>query len=348
MYFYKLLMVLLGFFLILKVEAQNNNKPPDFFKIKTTDLNYIEEDEEEEDHDHDDGDINGDLYGKSGFVDEKSMPQKDLLPRRELSIVSEDTSSINDGELSIVEVEEQIFMDCVWVKVAEHYSIWDSRNINPYKVDGLKIDSVLITLYDTSQFRYWSQPLNSCKTNSDFGFRRIRWHYGIDLDLRIGDSVMSIFDGVVRIRGWDKYGYGNYVVVRHYNGLETLYAHLTRAAVNVGDFVKAGSLLGFGGTTGRSTGPHLHLEFRYAGNPIDPKYFFDFQDCSLKGRIVWVSQSNFEYMKEARKVHFHTIRNGDSLGKIAKRYGVSVTRLCKLNGISTQTKLKIGRKLRIS
>jgi murein DD-endopeptidase MepM/ murein hydrolase activator NlpD len=336
-----------AFFFIISISkliAQNYKN--DFLKITTPQLNYVED---EADYDSTLQEITNDQFGNSGFIDEKKNPlPKDYLPLKELSIVSEDTSSIYEGEQSIVEMEEQIKMDCVWVKVAEHYTIWDSRNINPYGIDGLKVDSVLLLLYDTTISRFWCRPLKNCKLNSDFGFRRFRWHYGVDLDLQVGDSVFTIFDGVVRIKGWDRYGYGNFVLIRHFNGLETIYGHLSKVTVRVGDLVKAGDLIGFGGSTGRSTGPHLHLEFRYAGNPIDPKYLFDFNACALKGRVVWISQANFQYMKEARKIHFHVVRNGDTLSKISRKYGVPLIRLCKLNGITTKTKLRVGQKIRIS
>ena len=168
-------------------------------------------------------------------------------------------------------------IDAEWLKMHDYYAIWDSKGVNPYRVDGLKIkDSFHVSLSDSS-VQYCHFPLlNKAFISSDFGVRRYRWHYGIDLRLDIGDSVKTIFDGIVRISKYNKGGYGYYVLVRHENGLETLYGHLSKPIVAVGDSVMAGNVVGLGGNTGKSTGPHLHFEVRYKGNPIDPKRIFDF------------------------------------------------------------------------
>lgn len=334
-------MLLLGYLTALAQAPPKN--PKDFLKIKTPDIQYVTPDTS---YLHEDEIKGEDVDNEYNQEVDFNVPE-DLSPRKELPLMAEDTSTINEGEYSIVEVEEQVKFDSIWVKIAEYYSIWDSRTVNPYRVDGTTIDSVPIILYDTLIGRNWAKPLKTCRMTSDFGFRRIRWHYGIDLDLDIGDSIFAAFDGVVRIKGWDRGGYGNYVVLRHYNGLETVYGHMTRAAVVTGTYVKAGELIGYGGSTGRSTGPHLHFEIRYAGNPIDPKFFYDFSNCELRFRTCLITNQNFNYQKQARLAYFHTIRSGDSLGKLARRYGVPVSRLCRLNGISTKTKLRIGRKLRI-
>ncbi|MBF0976287.1 MAG: M23 family metallopeptidase, partial [Bacteroidetes bacterium] len=101
--------------------------------------------------------------------------------------------------------------------------------------------------------------------------RRRRYHYGTDIGLKVGDSIVSVFDGTVRIVSYDAHGYGNYIVVRHNNGLESLYAHLSQTIAVENQKVKAGELIGLGGNTGRSTGPHLHFEFRFLGNPFNTK-----------------------------------------------------------------------------
>ena len=181
---------------------------------------------------------------------------------------------------------------------------------------------------------------------SDFGFRRWRFHYGIDLKVEKGDSVLCAFDGTVRLTRRDRRGYGYFVLVRHFNGLETLYGHLARITVNPGDTIKAGVPVGLGGNTGRSTGYHLHFELRYLGNPLNPNDLIDFQSCCTKNNILQLNASHFSYKKEIDKIRFWKVRRGDTLGRIAMRTGVSISKLCKLNGIKRSTKLRIGRNLR--
>ena len=140
--------------------------------------------------------------------------------------------------------------------------------------------------------------------------------------------------------------YGNVIVIRNNNGLETLYAHLSKALVCTNQEVKSGELIGLGGSTGHSSGPHLHFEIRYLGGPINPNGIIDFNNFALLKDKLTVDSCLFEYMNDIQKARYYTVRKGDCLGKIAKRNGVSISRLCKLNGISRKTILRIGRKLR--
>lgn len=221
----------------------------------------------------------------------------------------------------------------------EEYDIWSDTKINPYQVDLKNMkDTIKI---DLSGF---SHP-GSRYITSDFGFRKWRFHYGIDLKIDKGDSVSSAFDGVVRITKRAK-DYGYYVLMRHFNGLETLYAHLSKIIVNPGDTVKSGEVIGLGGSTGRSTGNHLHFETRYLGNPINPNDLFNFSNYTVINNILLLNGKHFEYKKEIDKIRFWTIRRGDSLGRIAQRTGVSISKLCSLNGISRKSILRIGRRLR--
>lgn len=185
------------------------------------------------------------------------------------------------------------------------------------------------------------------RVTSEFGFRRWRHHNGIDLKVNKGDTIYCAFDGVVRIRRYDRRGYGYFVVVRHANGLETIYGHFSKFLVKLGDEVKAGTPIGLGGSTGRSTGPHLHLEFRYLGNPINPRDIVDFDSTyNIKNSTLLLTASNFAYKKEMAKIKYWTVRKGDTLGKISKRTGVPISRICQLNKISRKTVLRIGRRLR--
>lgn len=262
---------------------------------------------------------------------------------------------IEEEDFQYVQTDEQINAstnpdnDTNWVTIAKYFEIWDSRTINPYKINGADFkDSVQLTLFDSLTSHYYAMPLNEVYVTSKFGWRRYRWHYGTDLNLRIGDPVMSTFDGIVRIVQYQAGGYGNFIVVRHYNGLETLYGHLTRTAAKVGQKVKAGDIIGYGGSTGRSTGPHLHFEVRYEGNAIDPETIFDFANKKMKMQKFLLTPEHFRYLSNSgRKISYHRVRSGESLGSISQRYRISVAQLCRLNGITTRTVIQPGRLLRI-
>ncbi|MFN3402682.1 MAG: peptidoglycan DD-metalloendopeptidase family protein [Cytophagaceae bacterium] len=312
-------------------------KNKDFSKIKTPAIDYSVPDADN-------------ILFEEEFSDSIENNNVFFDPRKELELVSEDTTSEDEGELSIVEVSEQLKVDSIWVTIAEYFAIWDSRSVNPYKIDGAKFkDTLLINLYDTLAGLGWSMPLTGCHVTSEFGMRHSRWHYGTDLKLQVGDPVLAAFDGIVRINRFDKQGYGYYIMLRHYNGLETLYGHLVKPSdLKVGQLVRAGDVIGLGGSTGRSTGPHLHFEVRYEGNAIDPHDVYDFPNNTLKyGKVFELNPSHFEYLKVARQVFYHKVRSGETLSTISKKYRVPIATICRLNGISTKTTLKVGRRLRI-
>ncbi|PCJ65525.1 MAG: hypothetical protein COA58_08935 [Bacteroidetes bacterium] len=189
---------------------------------------------------------------------------------------------------------------------------------------------------------------------SKYGWRRSRWHKGIDIDLDIGDPVYAAFDGVVRIQRYNAGGFGNYVMIRHYNGLETIYGHLSEAIVVLNQTVRAGQVIGFGGSTGRSTGSHLHFETRLMGQAFDPAKIIDFKTFSLKNEQAFINNTWFPYIKgntinvrPAYAKRYHKIRRGDTLYGIARRHGTTVNTICRLNRISRSTTLRIGRTLRV-
>lgn len=184
--------------------------------------------------------------------------------------------------------------------------------------------------------------------NSAFGPRHRRMHYGIDIDLERGDPVVCAFEGVVRVSRFHKQ-FGHVVVVRHSNGLETLYGHLSKRSVEPGDHVEAGDTLGLGGSTGRSTGDHLHFETRYLGKPIDPQLLFDVREGELRTSTLHVHPGLFTAVaraKAAARSGQYTVRRGDTLSSIARRHRTSVAALCKLNRIRSGSKLRIGQRLR--
>lgn len=112
---------------------------------------------------------------------------------------------------------------------------------------------------------------------SRYGYRPHfgKFHHGIDVSLNRGDTVRSVLPGVVSKTGYQRGGYGRYVVVSHYGGMETLYGHLQLSLVSPGDKLQPGQPLGLGGATGNATGPHLHFETRYRGVAIDPILWFN-------------------------------------------------------------------------
>jgi len=269
--------------------------------------------------------------------------------KKRLSIVAEDTISLDWAPTNqLVQVSEQVLIDSIWVTAFEYYSSWDSKKINIYDFNPKEFkDTVQIKLFDPFFGTDWKMPLDETRITSEFGFRRYRWHHGTDLKLNVGDPVYSSFDGIVRIRSYDRTGYGYYVVVRHKNGLETLYGHLSKFRVEIGQEVKAGELIGLGGNTGRSTGPHLHFEIRYQGLSINPTEVFDFNLGSIKGQYYDVTSSSFDHVVKTQEAVYHKVRSGETLSAIARRYGVRVSTLTRLNGISTNTILKVGRRLRV-
>ncbi|GAB3635912.1 hypothetical protein GCM10027422_15020 [Hymenobacter arcticus] len=363
--FYRLpaLLLLLAFWLgaAEPAQAQRRKKKPapkaragtprnrDFFHRRTPTMRYVRPDTTS-------------IVETEEMPDAKSDAAKSVLNlSRKLSIVSEDTTSLNEGGQEIVEMSDEVLIDSSWVKVAGYYSIWDTHNINPYRVDGRRIrDTLTLRLTEPERQRFSKMPLTTTPITSGFTFRWGRWHFGVDLDLETGDSVRAAFDGVIRISKWDGGGYGNYLLVRHYNGLETLYGHLSKSLLPVGTFVRAGQVIGLGGSTGRSTGSHLHFEVRYEGNPINPTYVYNFPGYQLRGDTFTITSALFNYYNQAvrrgrshrgeptaaRQIATHKIRSGDTLSEIADRYGVRVTTLKRLNP-SLRGKLQPGKKLRV-
>jgi murein DD-endopeptidase MepM/ murein hydrolase activator NlpD len=240
-------------------------------------------------------------------------------------------------------------------------NVWSNRYVNVYRGLDVVPDTFRV---DLSNF---SMPVMG-QVTSNFGPRRRRMHYGIDLKLQVGDTVRAAFDGKVRICQYEGRGYGYYVVVRHHNGLETVYGHLSEFLVGEDDVVKSGQAIALGGNTGRSTGPHLHLELRFLGKPINPAEIIDFSNKMCHRGTYLVRGSSFSYPESSKSiayekskkstkkgnkyasgsVKYHKIKKGDTLGSIARRYGVSVKKLCSLNNLGERTVLKLGKAIRIS
>ena len=226
-----------------------------------------------------------------------------------------------------------------------YMNIWTREKINPYKtsIESLP-DSIRI---DCSDFVL---PIKG-RITSRFGARRYRYHYGVDLKLYTGEPVRVAFSGKVRIIDYERQGYGHYVVVRHNNGLETVYAHLSKVLVEHNQTVTAGDTIALGGSTGRSTGPHLHFEIRYIGNAINPENVIDFNTGTLRNNSYLITKNQtFYYQKEVlalQAVRYTTVRKGDTLSHIASRHGTSVSRICQLNNLSTRSIIRPGQRIRV-
>ena len=275
--------------------------------------------------------------------------QYDVNLARLRSIVSEEQDAFTWAPTNqLIQVSEQVQIDSIWVTAFEYYSTWDSKKVDIYNLDIRNFqDSLQLRLYDSRFGQEWKMPLDKSIVTSNFGGRWGRSHYGTDLDLETGDPVYSGFDGIVRVRGYDRYGWGYYILVRHKNGLETLYGHLSKQIAEVGDEVKAGDVLGKGGSTGRSTGSHLHYEMRYKGLAFDPEGVYDFKKGELLKQDILISKNLFSQVVKARAAAYHRVKRGDTLGSIARKYDVTMSQITKLNGISTRSILRVGQNLRI-
>ena len=224
-----------------------------------------------------------------------------------------------------------------------YHNIWLNSRVNPYDnlFDQLKEDvHIPMAGFRLPHPGYVTSP---------FGMRKHRMHKGTDIKVQIGDSIRSAWDGQVRIVGWDPHGYGYYVVVRHTNGLETIYGHLSSPLVDEYQLVDAGEVIGLGGNTGRSTGSHLHWEIRYLGEAMNPASFVDFSNGQLKNKDEYVIGIKAMKQKKAEQaaMKYHKVKQGDTLSGIAKKYGTTVKKLCQLNGIKETKILQIGMKLRV-
>jgi hypothetical protein len=237
---------------------------------------------------------------------------------------------------------------------------WDDNDCYSRVNDLTKLkDTVWLCLEDDAHGLF-TIPVNGPVT-SRYKYRNGKFHNGIDLDLVTGDTVVSAFDGVVRYSRNNSGGYGNLVIVRHYNGLETYYAHLSKLLVFSGQKVSSGQVLGLGGNTGHSFGSHLHFEVRFYDSPMNPEELINFKTQSLKKPNLllhktmfrpgvtpsdqWRQKSNGSREYVAKK--YYKVRSGDTLSGIADRNRTSVSSLCRLNGLRTTSILQIGQNLRV-
>ncbi len=240
-------------------------------------------------------------------------------------------------------------------------SKWHGKVINPIKFDMTKFKESIEFRLTEGELHEFHCPHRG-RITSCFGPRWGSFHYGTDILLNVGDTVYAAMDGIARIVTWEP-GYGYFVVLSHEGGLETLYGHLSDFLIKPEDTIKAGQPIALGGSTGYSTGPHLHFEIRFLGSPINAERIFDFYKKKLKSDNLVINSKSYDHLKNHKTNHsvsakpiynyggagalYHTIKYGDCLYNLAVQYGTSVKKICALNGITPNAKLFPGKMLRV-
>lgn len=269
----------------------------------------------------------------------------------------------NQGNGQIKLIDKSTFIDLVEDNLPPEIDIytegWNSRRVNPFKESDVPNSMVI-------DVRNFHMPCPG-KVNSNYGYRPRfgRMHKGVDLHIRSNDTIYAAFDGKVRLTNYEARGYGNYVIIRHPNGLETVYGHLNKTLVKADQTVRAGQPIALGGSTGRSTGPHLHFETRFMGYAINPSAIFDFAnqtthtDTYTFTKQTYTKARNYAPRKKAtqnedspyksaqKEVASYTVKSGDTLASIARSYGVSATTIRRLNGLKSNDRIKVGQVLKL-
>jgi len=270
------------------------------------------------------------------FLDEsvdKSWEEEDYEDYEDFEDFEDDEAELSD------EMLESLFEN------------WETIKVHIPQTDFSKMkDTIYLPLYDKASG--FEMPHYGAVV-SHFGLRRYRYHYGTDIKGNTGDSICCVFEGVVRIAVRNK-TYGNVIIVRHYNGLETFYAHCSKLLVVPNQEVKAGESIGLVGSTGRSKGPHLHFESRYKGAPFNPEYMIDFENKRLKSDTLVLTKEVFNYKNTyshsstpvASSGKYYIVKQGDTLSLIAKKHRTNVSNLMKMNGLKSDA-IRAGQRLRV-
>lgn len=230
-----------------------------------------------------------------------SIPKIEDLPKRPM-----DTIATSDPETMII-----LFSNNTWsyyrpslqqLDALPIYSQhWDTSGVFAYKSIAYADLPSVVELNLVQELIDFKSPIQG-KVFSKYGPRRRRNHNGVDIPLKVGEPIYAAFDGKVRYAKYNSGGYGNLVIIRHKNGLETWHAHLTKPNVKVDDYVKVGQVIGFGGNTGRSRGPHLHFEMRYQDQTFDPEFIIDFETGQLKYQTFTLEKSFFNIHSRASEI----------------------------------------------
>ena len=284
---------------------------------------------------------------------EETQPSHQLMHQRVSELMADRVGfkkDMTDKLIEMNELEELEAMEDLEFPADELYGEWSNDWVDPFR--GKKIDMPDSCRIDCSTFVL---PLDTMTyVTSKYGPRRRRMHRGIDLKVQKGDTIRAAFSGKIRIRNFERRGYGYYLVVRHPNGLETVYGHLSKFLVERDEIVKAGQPIGLGGNTGRSTGSHLHFETLFLGQDINPAEIIDFensvprQDIFVFRNVKINGRKSNIYTSSNNQMVYHRVKSGDTLGKIARMYGMTVNELCRLNGLKSTSTLRIGQSIRCS
>jgi|SaaInl3SG_22_DNA_1037383.scaffolds.fasta_scaffold00173_20 murein DD-endopeptidase MepM/ murein hydrolase activator NlpD len=280
-----------------------------------------------------------------------------VMDSSESSVVSIDLSEIPDSLLrstidsvsKLLSVEDRAFISSYLLDNHPIYTTGWGRtgNLLPQSTTFNEKDTFNFTLIE-GQESFYINEFDSF--NWGYGPRWGRMHRGWDLQMDIGDTLRAAFNGVVRYAQYNDGGYGNCVVIRHLNGIETLYAHLSKLDCEPGDFVRAGELIGLAGSTGRSSGPHLHWEWRYMGQSFDAMIAIDTSNYLLKADSLQLTGSNLQDPPEykiRKTATYHTVKSGETLSHIAQKYHTSVSSLVRKNKLRNPDQLQIGQRIRI-
>lgn len=297
---------------------------------------------------HDNEDYSGNIGGGGSLVDSVSDTEIDTLGFYLEDDESDDFSD-NTGQGSM------LFQYFEWMPGYGVYDNFDVLSTHYRPLAPVKADTLILTGYcHPAKYRI----------TSNYGRRRRRMHYGTDLGYPTGTPVVAAFDGIVRVSKSGAGGYGNLVVIRHYNKLETYYAHLSKRLVNPGQMVHAGDTIGLGGNTGRSYGSHLHFETRYLGTPFNPTKIIDFDNYKLLTDTLYIAQNAVKIQtpteaekrviaaqKEKEQINsgqrvYHKIRAGETLSTIARKYRTTVNAIKKLNGMKSDF-IREGKSIRV-
>lgn len=248
-------------------------------------------------------------------------------------------------EVKTIALRNMLLNEVNTVPSADMYPEWVNTKVHFKHAlpDSFRID-----------LRGFVMPTTNTQITDKFGYRprRRRVHNGIDIKVNRGDTIYAAFDGKVRITAYQRKGYGHYVVVRHHNGIETLYAHLSKKLVGANDNVKAGDPIGIGGNTGRSSGPHLHFETLLLGSCLDPALLFDFKNQDVTGDFYLYRRPGSKYIENGvvkiagPEKKYHKVKSGETIGKIARKYNVEEGIIFKLNKLNSRSIIRPGQMLR--
>lgn len=296
------------------------------------------------------------LLAATGVSAQSKSAQRHSNAHRELLA----NQGSNKDQIKLIEKNTFIdLIDDIEPEIDIYTEGWNSKRVNPFSANQVP-DKMVI---DVTGF---VMPCAGRMT-SNYGYRAKfgRMHKGVDIGIRNNDTIRAAFDGKVRLTNYEAKGYGNYIIVRHPNGLETVYGHLNRALVKPDQVVKAGQPIGLGGSTGRSTGPHLHFETRFMGYAINPNAIVDFAnkcthtDSYTFSKATYTQPRNYAPRKQTASekgnayhsgqniASSYTVKKGDTLSSIARSYGLSATTLRKLNGLGQNDMIKAGQVLKL-